>query len=1049
MNTDHELGFFISRQQRRQWALSRRLSTWFMADIAITGQLDSEVLHQALLQAQQRHEIFHTRFIQEAEMVEPVQQLTPDNPAFEWLMVQGGPTQGVSDQPEKEVLFKAILYVGDQNTTLRIFLSSLIGDYRSIGLLLNELAGIINGDAIDDEEIVQYVDFSQWQDEVVEEDVAAREFWQHQGLDHLAYPRLLRAANGNHQGREQVTVPLLGNDDIGSAQPHFLTLWLTLLQRFSGASELACQVLFDGRLSEAFSDGIGPYERMIPLQVKFDGDMSGDTLSASVNRQIAALDTNQMSLPVLPDEALGNDSMVGFECAELPQGVSAGGMTLTLTSRRLFNDDCSLKLSCFKKNGVWSATLDFDCAQHGIAFITVLGEAYQALVLHWQAQKPLAHQRLVSEQQQMASLVQAPLYDQSAMLPALFEQAVASHGNQTAIVWQTANQQQSEHQQIDYQQFNARVNRLSNALIEQGIGRTKIVAVCFERGLTLAIALMAVLKSGAAYSAIDPQTPTQRFLTVLADADLLLMDEHSAQLSALTQWDGQTLRVNAQLSDFEHYSQSNPQVAIASEDIAYILYTSGSTGKPKGVEVTHGGLTNYLQHCGAAYLSEAEGSVVHTSVGFDLSVTSLLAPLTVGKKVVMVPDDIGVEALKDTLLAQTGKVMLKLTPAHLKALNPWLQTLSVEQFMVDTLIVGGEALYPGDIAVCHSRFAGLKIYNEYGPTEATVGCSIYLCKGDEKQENVISIGRPLSGFELVILDDAKQPLPGFIAGELYIGGVGLAAGYLNMAQMTDERFVNVAGPDGVPRRLYKTGDIARFNGINTQNDSDGFEYLGRNDSQVKIRGYRIEIGEVEAVLKSTLDVEDVALKTRKNQFNELELVAYLQTGSAQTLSDVNAAVSDILPNFMLPSHVICLAQFALTTNGKVDLDALPDVSQQSKAAEQPYIAPRNETETHLVEAFTSALALDKVGIKDNFFALGGDSIRAVHVVSQVNEYGYDLKVMDLFGYPTIEQLSTVVTEKQADQMVQHSSMLDALLDEIEGMSEKDATLRLVELEGKV
>lgn len=1065
MTTDSQLGFKISRQQRQQLAVAKASQRvpYYQATIQITGDINADKLHQVLTRLAQSHEIFHTRFEDDNRLGEPLQKLAPESAAILWTVAENAipenyvPAFAVNfEASQSNALIDAVFLSGKSAgtpATLKLSLSAMIADHHSMDLLLAEMVQALSSNE-PQEDVVQYVDFAEWQDEVVDDDEPAKAFWGTVDLEHFDFPRLPQKVEPQlavtSEEDEYVFTPAFElqmtlNEEETSAQ--LLAIWNTALQRFSGVEQTTCLVHFHGRVSDDFATALGAYSRWIPLSLQIRDEITGAQLQDHINMQLAQLDSNQMSLPLLAGESFIKG--VGFELLPPLSKAESAGIKLELLDEFVMNDGTDIKLSCRIVDGKCQSRIGFNKVIYQSEFIEVLVQSVQTIAANWQADNPVKQQIIVAKAQQMAALHKEAKYPLDTNVVTLIENAAASSGHHTAIEWDGGR--------LNYAELNKKANQLAHTLISKGIGPGQSVGLCFERGAELSICMLAVLKTGAAFIGLDPQTPPQRLQTILEEADLLLIAQALNKSGLLGDWNGSLISIDPDLRDYSDQFDANPLTDIAPESCAYLLYTSGSTGKPKGVQVTHQGLNNYLQHATDTYLQNAEGAIVHTSIGFDLTITGLLAPLIVGKKVFMVPDSMGMEVLTDAVMGQSEKMMLKLTPAHLKALNPWFSGLQ-EPLPLDVLVVGGEALYGKDIAVCRERFPELKIYNEYGPTEATVGCSIYLCDDLGADGDIVPIGHPVSGTDLYILDPQGQALPLFCSGELYIGGLGLAAGYMNMPEVTADRFVALELPGKLPgdlpegasgevpsqgkQRLYKTGDVVRLE----DTDKAGLIYLGRNDNQIKIRGYRIELGEIEAVLKSRLQVQDVVITTRNNKFGDPEIVAYLETTEAMTAEAMQQDITGVLPNYMHPAHVVCLERFPLTPNGKIDTAALPDVDTQKEIVKEPYVAPTNEIEQHLVDAYQAALAIDQVGIKDHFFALGGDSIRAVHVVSIANEHGYELKVEELFNNPSVEALSQLVVEKQARKAVEEASLMSSLLDELEGLSEEEVAERLSELE---
>ncbi len=487
----------------------------------------------------------------------------------------------------------------------------------------------------------------------------------------------------------------------------------------------------------------------------------------------------------------------------------------------------------------------------------------------------------------------------------------------------------------------------------------------------------------------------------------------------------------------------------AAENLAYVIYTSGSTGNPKGTMIPHRGLVNYLSWCTRAYaVAGGRGAPVHSPIGFDLTITSLFGPLLAGQRVLLLPEEQGIEALAMALRANDDLSLVKLTPSHLEILG---QQLPADQLAgrVRALVIGGEALRGEHLDFWRANAPGTRLINEYGPTETVVGCCVYDVPAEAPLAGAIPIGRPIANTQLYILDANMQPVPTGIAGELYIGGDGLARGYLNRPDLTAERFVPnpftenkeqrtqnkeartenqellspaVSGQwSVVGGRLYRTGDLCchRPDGL--------LEYLGRIDGQVKLRGYRIELGEVEAALRQHGAVRDCVAAVREDVPGIKRLVAYVvcqlsvvsgqlqpttdnrqpTTDNGQLTLDLRQFLRDRLPDYMIPVAFVLLEALPLTANGKVDRRALPAPDAARPDLDATFVAPRTPEEAALAAIWAQVLRRERVGVHDNFFALGGDSILAIQVISKARQAGLQLAPRQMFQHQTVAELAAV------------------------------------------
>src|SRR6185503_12194040 len=459
---------------------------------------------------------------------------------------------------------------------------------------------------------------------------------------------------------------------------------------------------------------------------------------------------------------------------------------------------------------------------------------------------------------------------------------------------------------------------------------------------------------------------------------------------------GQVLCLDSEWDLIEGYDEQRPGVTVNPENLAYVLYTSGSTGKPKGVMVTHRGMSNYLnwatEHYGAG---DGRGSLCHSPVSFDLTVTSLFTPLLVGKAVVLAAPDNGVDSLALALRNDTDFSLIKITPAHLDLLAELLPASEVAG-KVRTLVVGGEALFNEKLDFWRTNAPQTRIINEYGPTETVVGCCIYEVNGDAADTGPVPIGQPIQNTRLYVLDRYLQPVPIGVTGELYIAGAGLARGYVNSPEITAQKFVPDPFANTAGERMYKTGDLTRYL-------PDGnIEYVGRNDEQVKIRGYRIELGEIEAAINAGGGVRQCVVVV-KGEAERRALVAYVvrEEDRQLTSEEIKGQLRSKLPEYMVPVRYVFLEELPVTDNGKVDRRALPDADDDQRKA-SAYQEGRNDTERELANIWKAVLGVERVGIHDNFFDLGGHSLLAIQVISRVrNVFNVDLPLRALFDSPTI------------------------------------------------
>lgn len=564
----------------------------------------------------------------------------------------------------------------------------------------------------------------------------------------------------------------------------------------------------------------------------------------------------------------------------------------------------------------------------------------------------------------------------------------------------------NKRQEFTYAELNAKANQLAHYLQEVGVGPEVMVGICMKRSLEMVVGLLGILKAGGAYVPLDPSYPKERLTYMLKDAKIPVLLTQQQLTDQFEDHDALTICLDTNKDKIAKYSGKNCISEVKSENLAYVIYTSGSTGMPKGTLIMHRGVVNYLSWCTKAYsVAAGNGAPVNSSIGFDATITSLFSPLLVGKCVILLPEEGEIEALGKILQSKSNLSLVKITPAHLEILRHLLSHNEVEE-QSNAFIIGGEALLGKSISLWRKYAPRTRLINEYGPTETVVGCCTYEVSAQDEFEN-IPIGRPIANTQMYILDRYMQPVPIGVAGEIYIGGAGLARGYLNRAELTAKRFVSNPFSADPNSRLYKTGDSARI-----LNDGN-IVFLGRIDQQVKLRGYRIELGEIESILNQHEAVKQVLVLALEDASGDKKLIAYLvfNEGREATSADLRLFLSTKLPEYMLPSVFIFLDTMPLTPNGKVDRSALP-VPDHKRELEKTYIAPRNFFETELTKIFEDCLKINPIGVQDNFFELGGSSIQAAIVFSKIRKLlGKQLPLTTLLSAPTIEQLAIFLSKK--------------------------------------
>jgi amino acid adenylation domain-containing protein len=581
---------------------------------------------------------------------------------------------------------------------------------------------------------------------------------------------------------------------------------------------------------------------------------------------------------------------------------------------------------------------------------------------------------------------------------------------------------------LTYRELDGRANQMAACLGSLGVSAGQVVVLAMEHSIEVVCAILGVLKTGAAYAPMDPSIPKKRLASIVKEiandmgGALPVLVTQARLLGHVPNGVARVVTLDADFASIDACPASTPVTTVSPDNLAYIIFTSGSTGTPKGVMIRHRSLVNYIWWASAQY---AQGEQLtwplFSSLAFDLTVTSIFTPLISGGRIVVYAEEAGGHGLVILKVIQGGVAdIVKLTPAHLAM----VKDLNLGATRIRRLIVGGEDFKTELAREITDRFGRpVEIYNEYGPTEATVGCMIHRYDRYADRAPSVPIGRPAANARLYVLDEHLEPVPTGVIGEMYLAGDGLALGYFNRRDLTSKVFLLAADPrqkaPGVTagttpevERLYKTGDLARWT------NEGRMEFLGRADHQVKIGGFRIELGEIEACLLKHADIRQAVVAVNRRAAAESpqetrtdvdRLVAYYVGDQVLPPSELRAHLATQLPEYMLPSYFIRLDALPLTPNGKVDRKALPAPGANDAEPTSGAVAPRTKTETLVLDIFRGVLGRANLGVLDNFFELGGDSFMAMRLVSRLQAAsGATVPLGSLFEQPTVAGLAEVV-----------------------------------------
>jgi len=1044
MQTETISGFRLAPQQKRLWNLQQNSSAFCsQASILIEGNLQPEILQQAIGQIVNHHDILRTSFYRPPGVKTPV-MVVADRSSFNWkyLDLSDSSEEDISTRiqgffwearQEHQNLSQASplrLYLIKLSDTQHIFIISLpalCADTRTIKNLINQISQVYaqccQGKALSGD-YVQYVQFSEWQNQLLEDEDAeeAQEYWQQQKISSLSALKLPNERQGKNQQFVTDSYQLVITQELSDKIYYFsqnddkmpdvilLACWQILIWRLTGESEIVIGTVSERREYEELHNVLGLLATWLPIKTKFTSNLNfTEVLTAVAQTLENATEWQDYFIP----EAVEQDSFIafpiGFEFENISENKSENTeVTFALQHIYSFIEPFKVKLICLKRNNGFVADFYYDINCFSKETIQRLAKTFQILLSNIinNSEIPISQLGIVSASERQQLLVEFNQtkadYQQEQCIHQLFEEQVEKTPAQIAVVFVDAQSAASRrvNEELTYQELNFKANQLAHYLQKLGVKPEVVVGICVERSPKFIICLLAVLKAGGAYLPLDSNLPQEalQFRLQDAQASVLIGEQgNSEKFTNITE-----VNLNTDWEIISQESTANPiNNNVKPENLVYIIYTSGSTGKPKGVAVEHQQLLNYLYGILPKLQLPANASYASVSTfAADLGNTVIFPCLSSGGCLHIVSWE---RASDPAALAAYFRLhpinCLKIVPSHLAAL---LSSECWEILPRQLLILGGEAADWNLIEKIEKNAPHCQILNHYGPTETTVGALTYSV-GEKIQETAtVPIGKPIANTQIYVLDANLQPVPLGVAGELYIGGESLARGYLNQPALTAERFITNPFSDG-EQRLYKTGDRVRYL-------SDGnLEFLGRFDDQVKIRGYRIELGEISTALSQHPAVRESVVIAREDISAEKRLVAYIvPTSHSVSDYDFRNFLKAKLPEYMIPTSFVILKALPLTANGKLDRNALP-APEEVVSRETTFIAPRTPVEEVLAGIWAQLLGVPQVSIDDNFFDLGGHSLLATQVISRIRTtFGVEMPLPQLFESANLAALAAQI-----------------------------------------
>jgi amino acid adenylation domain-containing protein len=1063
----------LSYAQQRLWFLDQLEpnSSFYNVPLALhlAGDLQADILEKSLQKIIQRHEALRTNFT----TIEgnPVQIIKPesnwkltlvnvkDSPKYredqeikKWLEIH---SHQPFDLANDSLIRATLLKLSDTEYFLLICLHHIVSDGWSMGVFIEELTTLYNAytkglEPLLPELPIQYADFAIWQREYLQGEIRQNQlnYWQKQLA---AAPALLHLPTDRPRPPEQrfegdringILSPELSQDLNKLSREQGVTLFMTLLTafkvllyRYTGQEDILVGTPIANRTRSELAGLIGFFVNTLVLRT----DLAGNPSFSEALKQVRKTATDAYDHQDLPFEMLVEalqpernmsytplfQVMFGLDNEVLNEmdleGIKA---TIQPLESKTAKFDLSLSIQV-KKAGltaIWEYNTDLfnqstieQLSGHFVNLLTgIIANPEQVI-----SQLPLLTE---SESNQLLfTWNQTEIdYKNDLCLHQLFEQQVKQNPQAIAV--------KLENEFFTYQELNNRANQLAHYLQSLGVKADSLVGIFVERSLDMIIGILGILKAGGAYIPLDIDYPPERIAYLLEDTQLSILLTQSKFVEQLPQFPPNTICLDQDWSIIAKQSTVKPLVAVEQHNLAYIIYTSGSTGQPKGVMIEHRSVVNYILTLIREYGITADDRILQfSSICFDVSVEEIFVSLLSGATLVLRTEDMLRSSEDFWQCCQKWQLtVLSLPTAYWHQLASELtpDTLPILS-KIKVIFIGGEAIQPAKVQQWQTitgQYSPLpRLFNGYGPTEATIAATF--SEFTSPTTTNVPIGRPLSNTQVYILDAFLQPVPVGVAGELHIGGVGLARGYFNRPELTQEKFIpNPFEKDEVipptplnkggngPSKLYKTGDLCRYL-------PDGnIEYLGRIDNQVKIRGFRIELGEIETVLSQHSAVKTAVVIAWEDETNQKRLVAYIipqveiispqKEENSLNVTELRQFLKAKLPEYMIPSAFVILESLPLTPNGKTDYRALPTPEFQSQ---EQYIAPRNPIEEILSSIWAKVLKVAQVGIHDNFFELGGHSLLATQLISRIREaFQVEMPLRELFVAQTIAELAQVI-----------------------------------------
>jgi len=807
-----------------------------------------------------------------------------------------------------------------------------------------------------------------------------------------------------------------------------LAAYLTLLHRHTGQRDLIVGSPTSGRTDRRFQSLVGYLVNLVPIRVNLEGALRFRQFLTQVRENVlAAFEHQEYPFPLLvnsicPDRdpsrspvfqttfvfekvpSFSDPALAAFVLGEEGARLEIGSLALESVRNDQEVAQFDLSMVVAPIDGGVTVALQYNKALFKVSTIKRMLCHFSMLVDEITARpdQRIGEISILTERERRQVVVEfnetREEYGAGGCVSELFEAQVEKTPGAIGVVYEGGS--------VSYGELNRRANQLAEHLRRLGVGGETRVGILMERSVEMIISLLGVLKAGGTYVPLDPAYPSERLSFMMEDSGAAVLISKQGLAERLAGRRVQVVSLDEQGELIAQARGENPEPLVGPENLSHIIYTSGSTGRPKGVGIAHGSVVNFLHWAHETFgAEELSGVLAATSICFDLSVFEIFVPLTCGGAVILADDALHLashrEAARVTLINTVPSAMAELL--RLKAVGAGVLTVNL----------AGEALQNKLVQQLYEETNVGRVLNLYGPTEyTTYTTGQAVAKGSQRQP---SIGRSIANTQVYIVDEESKAVPIGVVGEVCIGGRGLARGYWKRPALTAERFVadNLSGEAGA--RLYRTGDLGRYL------ENGEIEYLGRKDHQVKIRGYRIELGEIEAVLAAHPGVDAAAVVAKEDASGHKYLAGYVSGDGLSSTGELRTYLQSSLPNYMVPSTLMWLEQLYLTPNGKIDRKSLPQPVREDNSHQ--YVAPQTRAEKILAAIWEQVLGVERVGISDNFFDLGGDSILSIHVVTSARRAGLGLTPRQVFQEQTLAKLALAAQETASPQVQERASDL--------------------------